>query len=573
MSQGIRIRRPGASLPGTLALLAVAAATAFLIASCGEEDPVGPTGGDGDDPTVRGLITGHAFLSGTPEQTDKILVEFYTTATGSRVDTTYPDDEGLFSSAALAPGTYDVFASAPQLDGFGTASERNVVVIAGQTNDIGVIDVPDTSKVQILNIAPTPLVALVPRRPEIRGEFLSIGSGIKSQTFSLIVNGEQVAGQADLVIADDLRSGSFSYTPPQNLRPGSVDVTVQISNRGGNSTQRSWRFSILDGVQRRVPDDYATIQLALWSANDGDTVAVAPGVYSVNNLEIAKEVVLLATAILEGGTPEMTELRAGSTGRHLRIADNVGEETIIKGFLFRDANVPGRDENGGAIRCFSCAATVEQCWFEDNVVSEGRGGAISMMNGSAMRIADCRFINNRARRGGSIAMFDDSRPVIERSVFVGNQAIAEGTEGGLGGAIYLLVSRPRIEFCTFYDNSAFAAGGAVMADAANPNSSQVTSRSNLFVRNFSENGTIHLHNTSRFDSSCDGFQNHEATLELFTGTGPAVFPDRPTILDPGADPGFCDPGDPDLRLRSDSQLLHPECDVPGALGIGCGQRR
>ncbi len=535
-------------------------------------DTTRPQGSSGqDDAFLEGLV----FLAGDGERTNQIEVRVVDTSDDTEADTTFPNGDGYFKTRGLAAGSYTIVASAPTLDGFGQARRENVPLVAGQTRHLGTIDVPDTSRVRVVNVEPSPASFIIPRRPTIKGSFVSDGSGISRSSFSLQIDGVQVRQETVLRIDDHLRGGRFEYVPPSNFSPGDVTVVVGIGNRAGNTTSRSWTFNVLDGVQRRVPSEYANLRAAYDAANEGDTLMVAPGVHTVENLFVGKELVFLAEAILhKGGTPEMTVLQ-GAGNRHLRFDSDITRETRVQGFLLRGGLIANTADAGGSIRCNSCDVTIERCIFEDNFA--GIGGAISINNHSAMLITDSVFRNNEALRGGAVGVFDESESIIERCVFVGNLASANGTDGGGGGAVFVQSGYPTIRHCTFYDNEAQRSGGAIMlvSDAASP-ASLVTSSYNVFARSRSPQGVVDINNQGRFDSQCDAFALVAEQGPVFTqtGNGGSFSLSNKVEVAAGVDPGFCDAAGGDLHLRAGAPLLAADCEpAPGALSVGCGGRR
>ena len=89
-----------------------------------------------------------------------------------------------------------------------------------------------------------------------------------------------------------------------------------------------------------VPDDFATIQAAINAAHDGDTVLVAPGTY-YENLELQGKNITLASYFLttqDFAYIEKTVIDGGGKDFVLSVAEDVGPETTITGFTFRNAD-------------------------------------------------------------------------------------------------------------------------------------------------------------------------------------------------------------------------------------------
>jgi len=539
------------SSSATARRLAGVLGVALLASGCGEETPVNP-----DIPLGKGYIAGKAFVDGAPERTSGILIKIFPAETNDVVSTTFPNDDGDFVSDALDGGRYDITASVAD-DGYVQASVQNIVVVAGNTTRLrSSIIVPDTSTIRFTDVKPAQSAALVGRRPEISGEFSSGGSGFKIETFVLRINEVIQDGvQVEVDPEQPRRFGSFRYTPPLNLLPGVVTVGASMSNRAGTFTRYDWSFSILDGISRRVPGVYSSVDAAVGDANDGDTILVAPGTYDVLDVVVNEDLHFLA----EGGR-DVTTLRSSLDARHFYVFGQ-NRTVRIEGFTLT-GGFPRPPEQGGSIFCDEAHLTIESCHFDDNQ-SGDRGGALAIHDAEAV-IRDCIFTDNRAYRGGAIAIFDQAAPEVEHCLFSDNTAT-----NGLGGAIQVEFARPNIHHNTFYRNDVGnGKGSAIMIDFG-AGRSDVRSHSNLFVENLAAangGGTIHF-NESELSSICDGFFNNVGGSISGRGSSPIEV----DLLDlpPEDDPRFCDLAGGDVRLQPDSPFLTGPCER-GAFPPGCG---
>lgn len=513
----------------------------LLAVSCGDDGPTNPNG-DGD----KGYIAGVAYIL-EPEHTTQIKIEIFDAENEEKVSTVFPDDEGRFVSDPLDQGTYDVTASI-ELPGYFPGRMNNVVVVPNDTTAIQ-IAVQDTSRVQFSNLLPEQNSQHVERRPAISGEFRSAGAGYRLNSFELLMNGVEVEG-VDITELDPDHHATFTYIPPSNLRPGWVELRLSVFTQANNQSVASWRFYILEGIARRVPGEYPTVQSALLACNDGDTVLVAPGTHDANQITIFTDVVILSE---EG--PEATTLRA-SDDRHFRIP-GLDRRVTIKGFTLTGGRT-SQAQAGGSILIDQADVLIEDCIFTDNW-SGDRGGAIAIFDSYA-RIHDCSFIANRGYRGGAIAIYDRASPQISNCVFIRNL----GTNG-LGGAIFVRAAAATVINNTFYRNDA-AQGSAIYLDF-DPVPAFVTTDSNIFAENRADSGggTI-VFNSSQLSSSCDGF--HRNVGLLIDGIGGAPEVNRMLDLPPDADPMFCDSGAEDLHLEPGSPFNDSECQR-GAYPPGC----
>jgi predicted outer membrane repeat protein len=206
------------------------------------------------------------------------------------------------------------------------------------------------------------------------------------------------------------------------------------------------------------------------------------------------------------------------------------------------------------------------CAFSENeVVGDGHGGAIAFFRSDVV-IRDCVFTENRAYRGGAIAFFDDSDPLVERCVFTRN------ANNDLGGAILFAPGiRSVVRNCTFFRNDSGngGLGGAIMVDGTVGEPGTLRSEANIFVENLARafGGAIYFKDSNLF-TTCDGFYNNRGGTVQGTraAAGQVFMHDVPL----GEDPGFCDLGGEDLRLRSDSPFLADGCEPGAFLPPGCG---
>lgn len=163
---------------------------------------------------------------------------------------------------------------------------------------------------------------------------------------------------------------------------------------------------------RHVPAQYATIQAAVQAAVDGDTVLVAPGVYSETLIHFSGKKI----ALVSSGGPAVTTIDAHFANRAIWFDGGEDASTRLEGFTIERGQAP----------------------FGGGTAGDG-GGAILMLNASPW-IRNCVFRNCRADAGTDGG---------------GGQA---GHRGGHGGALYLVSSSPRIERCRFESNVAGRGG-------------------------------------------------------------------------------------------------------------------
>jgi hypothetical protein len=230
----------------------------------------------------------------------------------------------------------------------------------------------------------------------------------------------------------------------------------------------------------RVPEEYKTIQIAIFRAMDGDTVLVSPGTYHETIHAEYKGVQLLSThgaavTTIDGdgrGVPLTMVLVAAQTGR-------------ISGFTFRNGYGVGYGAGIYAVNDSSGSLVIEDNVIRDSASGFGGGGlgvdgegtgritvrhnrieGNSVQNdgggiyaiGRGILIWDNLVAHNHAdRHGGGIHLVGESTAVV-RNVIEGNSAID-------GGGISSYMDRPYVGDNLLQGNAASAIGGGVLISA------------------------------------------------------------------------------------------------------------
>ncbi|MDY6950580.1 MAG: right-handed parallel beta-helix repeat-containing protein [Thermodesulfobacteriota bacterium] len=111
--------------------------------------------------------------------------------------------------------------------------------------------------------------------------------------------------------------------------------------------------------------------------------------------------------------------------------------------------------SGGAIFMFNAVATISDCLFTGNSAPDNQAGGAIYCWSSSGTIANCAFTENSAGyAGGAIDNREDPSPTITSCTFRGN-------DGEYGGAIRNHNVSGTIANCSFAENSAAWAGGAI----------------------------------------------------------------------------------------------------------------
>ena len=124
-----------------------------------------------------------------------------------------------------------------------------------------------------------------------------------------------------------------------------------------------------------VPSEYKTIQLAIWAANDKDTVLVAPGVYLEWDIDfLGKAIVVRGT-----GGSAYTTIDAYQRGYGFMFKSHETRDSVLEGFtimntdtaIFCWGTTPRIVENTfvwSAVECLGASPEVTQCTFSKSLV-------------------------------------------------------------------------------------------------------------------------------------------------------------------------------------------------------------
>jgi len=355
-----------------------------------------------------------------------------------------------------------------------------------------------------------------------------------------------------------------------------------------DTLSRTWYVTV-DGT-----GDAPTIQAAVDSAGQGDTLLVGPGTYSWSNQGTGNEYGMIhvmrgapALTIASEMGAEMTILDGEEQGRIFFYQGYTGTlgGLTIDGFTFTRGRPAQTDYVvGGAFtahlsspilrNCVFTLNTADQggaCWFggqgrpqfvnclfEDNTAVYG-GAVFAINTPFTVSLSGCVFQSNSATRGG--AFYGYNVPLLaEDCIISGNYGASEG------GGMFLNRCYPStISRCTFYQNEASSGGGISLLAGTN-----LTVDHTIIARCIN-GGAAAVPGTALLTFSCS---------DLFGSVGGDWT--GPIAGQPGvngnfsADPLFCDESRLNLTLRANSPCApgnHPAgagCALVGARPVGCG---
>ncbi|MEQ8317540.1 MAG: GC-type dockerin domain-anchored protein [Phycisphaerales bacterium] len=262
-----------------------------------------------------------------------------------------------------------------------------------------------------------------------------------------------------------------------------------------------------------VPSQYPTIQAALDAVTAGDTVVLAPGVYSGAGNEALQMPGVAFTLRGETGDPADVVIE-GPSDPYIRVIHAMDFGAGASGTRLEDLTVTEfSGVNGGAIRVNGADLWFDNCVFSGNTTgnmgcfSSGYGGAF-YTTGGELRFTDCVIRNNSA--------YDE---------------VCSGHGGrGTGGGIYARGSGLVFERCLIEDNRAGGYSGgngaAIGASESTVTLIDSTVRGNSLGGTGSGGGVA----ASRVISINTDFINNSASGRESTGRGGAISAGDVTIV-------------------------------------------
>jgi hypothetical protein len=280
-----------------------------------------------------------------------------------------------------------------------------------------------------------------------------------------------------------------------------------------------------------------TIQAAVDVARDGNIIELEDGIFTG---EGNRDIDLLGKAVTIRSTSGdfttcIIDCQGSEAEPHRGFYIHSGETaaTVIDGITITGGHAGLGDPNGGAIRCAAASApTIRNCMFSHNATAL-RGGAVSCEDGSSAALRSCVFYDNAADYDGGGLCCYDAIPEIENCTFVGNSAYQGSGIAALASSILDVLN------CV-----------VVFAPAGEPVYCTAGGSATLYC--------------------CDVYGNTDGD---WVGCIAGQFEVDGNI---SVDPLFCDLPGGDFALTPDSPCVpytppNGECDLVGALGVGCGE--
>ncbi|HDS01378.1 MAG TPA: hypothetical protein ENO22_12250 [candidate division Zixibacteria bacterium] len=209
-----------------------------------------------------------------------------------------------------------------------------------------------------------------------------------------------------------------------------------------------------------VPDQYGSINQAVSSAQNGDTVLVSPGIYFEHIDFNGKGIMLASNFILDSNlnTVKGTIIRGfdqmhPDTGTVVTFRSGETSSSILTGFTIRSGfgTLIADSYLGGGILCMNGSNPI----ICNNIIRENNainGGACAFLNSDPYFCHNTVIYNNALRGGGMY--LEEAGAIIEHNIFADNSATTDG------GGIYILLSDSSvIKNSVIFNNNAAATGG------------------------------------------------------------------------------------------------------------------
>ena len=335
----------------------------------------------------------------------------------------------------------------------------------------------------------------------------------------------------------------------------------------------------------RIPGDAPTIQAGIDSADAGDTVLVAAGMYYEHNIALKNGV-----AVLSESGAGVTTINGNAGGTCVVAIGSMDSSAVLDGFTITNGSGGSYPSSGGGILCRSGASPR----ISNNVITEneversnvGYGGGIYCYGSGTDPVIRDNVItyNYASQSGGGVGCDTGADPVLLRNVIAHNRC------GGNGGGIYLYGSSPSIvENLVWADSCGTDGSGVFMSYYSHPEI-----RGNTFWNNVSlgssQMGTIAIaapepqpdivNNIIAGDSDYGIYSIGSAsnpTISCNSVWGNALGPFGGTLANQCgsngnicADPLLCDPENENFHLQNGSPCVNTSgCGLIGARGVGC----
>ena len=216
-------------------------------------------------------------------------------------------------------------------------------------------------------------------------------------------------------------------------------------------------------------DPFQRIQDAIDSADNGDTVIVAEGIYTddPNNRDLdfshglpegqTRAITVRSTEPNDANVVAATIVDPNGVGRGFYFHSGEDANCIISGLTIRNGSTL---QKGGAIYCDNSSPTIVNCVISEN--SAGLFGGGIFCDHSSPEIKGCKISGNSAQYGGGVGCWWYANPRLTNCIISDNEASYSG--GGGGGLDCAAYNNVNLTNCILTRNFTAGFGGAVRCE-------------------------------------------------------------------------------------------------------------
>jgi len=317
-----------------------------------------------------------------------------------------------------------------------------------------------------------------------------------------------------------------------------------------------------------VPNDYSSIQSAIYESEAGNTILVYPSVYYEQISFNGKNIIVASLLYTTGDTFYISQtVIDGNMNTVVRFENGEDSTAMLYGFTIKNGN--GWGSRAGGIHCNNSSPKLEYLTISNNISYE-TGGGLCCENNSNPILKNLIISNNNADYGGGVSIHN-SNPIIENVKIIDNNI---DDPGALGGGLLITFSNITLKNVIISNNSSNRGGGIRMYESNITLINSIITKNNanegggIFCEN---NSTPHLKNCIFWDNSLEQicFANYDfnqpnsvtiSYSDIQGGESGIVTNNNGTVYwqdgNINEEPLFADPGNSNFHLQIGSPCIN-----------------